>query len=117
MASIVELIDLVVASPQRAGADAHALLRAGGYADDHELAQLHWVIGRAERESGHLDRARHHLEEAMGLTGTTGDIDMLIGVHSSLAFTLARQGDLDGAEKLLDAAEHLADPVERARSR
>jgi CHAT domain-containing protein/tetratricopeptide (TPR) repeat protein len=112
---VASLVDLVVANPQRVGADAAARLATGQFTGGRELAQLHWVIGRAEREAGHLDLARHHLEEALAVATEVGDADVLIGVQSSLAFALARLGDLDGAEKMLSAAEDLAAPLERAR--
>ena len=112
---VASLVDLVVANPQGVGADAAARLATGQFTGGRELAQLHWVIGRAEREAGHLDLARHHLEEALAVATTVGDADLLIGVQSSLAFALARLGDLDGAEKMLSAAEELAAPLERAR--
>lgn len=113
--SIADLVGLVVANPQRVGADAAARLESGRFSDERERTQLHWIIGRAERESGNLDAARHHLEEALTGAGYLGDPELLIGVHSSLAFTLGRLGDIDGAEKLLSAAESIADPIERAR--
>lgn len=114
-ASTAELIDLVVADPRCAGVVALARLRAGAYEDDLELAHLHWVAGRAARESGQHDRARHHLEEAAGIAAGRGDLGLLVGIHSSMVFTLAYQGDLDTAEKILDIADDLATPGERAR--
>lgn len=114
-AELGALVDLASVNPQRAGALALARLEAGSAADDAELARLHWVIGRADRDGGSLERSRHHLEEALACAERAGDIEVLIGAHSSLAFTVARQGDVDTAEKLLAAAEVIADPLERAR--
>ncbi|WP_117000939.1 CHAT domain-containing protein [Desertimonas flava] len=113
--SIADLVGLVVANPQKVGAEAAARLEAGRFADERERTQLHWIIGRAERESGNLETARHQLEQALTGAERAGDRELLIGVHSSLAFTLGRLGDLDGAEKLLAGAEVIADPLERAR--
>jgi len=113
--AVAELVEMVVANPQRVGADAAARLAAGAYAGDRELAQLHWVLGRAEREAGHVERGRLHLEEALTVADRVGDRDLLIGIQSSLAFALARLGELDAAEKLIESAELLAGRVERAR--
>lgn len=113
--TVDELLEMVLADPRRAGDGARGRLAAGDYDDRRELARLHWVLGRVERETGQLDSSRFHLEEAMSLASDLGDVETLLGVHSSLAFTAARQGDLDGADKLITAAELLAGPVERAR--
>ena len=110
-----ELLELVIADPPRAAAAASSRLATGERLTAREVARLHWVLGRAEREAGRLDSAKAHLEDALGIAGTIGDVEALIGIHSSLAFTVARQGDLDGALKLIELAELMAGPVERAR--
>ena len=110
-----ELLELVIADPQRAAAAASSRLATGERLTAREVARLHWVLGRAEREAGRLDSAKAHLEDALSIAGSIGDVEALIGIHSSLAFTVARQGDLDGALKLIELAELMAGPVERAR--
>ena len=110
-----ELLELVIADPPRAAAAASSRLATGERLTAREVARLHWVLGHAEREAGRLDSAKAHLEDALGIAGTIGDVEALIGIHSSLAFTVARQGDLDGALKLIELAELMAGPVERAR--
>ena len=110
-----ELLELVIADPSRAAAAAASRLATGEHASERELARLYWVLGRAERDSGQLDAAKLHLEEALAIAGANGDTEALIGIHSSLAFAIARQGDLDGAVKLIEVAESMAGPVERAR--
>lgn len=112
---VAELVQLVHAAPHRAATAAQARLAATDWADARERAQLHWVIGQAEREQGRLEPAKAVLQRASALAASAGDPDLSSRIHSSLAFVIARQGDLDGAHDLLVAAERQAGPLQRAR--
>lgn len=112
---VAELVQLVHAAPHRAAMAAQARLAAIDWADARERAQLHWVVGQAEREQGRLEPAKATLKRASALAASAGDADLSSRIQSSLAFVIARQGDLDGAHELLVDAEKLAGPLQRAR--
>jgi tetratricopeptide (TPR) repeat protein len=68
-----------------------------------------WALGIAERETGNLDTARHHLESAMARADTAGLDQRSAQVRDSLVFTLALQGDNEAALHQADLAEpHLS---------
>lgn len=113
--SIDALVELVHAQPHRAAAKAEARLADGDWDGPVERAQLHWVVGLAEREQGRLEGAKSALRRAVALADEAGEPEVSSRVRSSLAFVVARLGELDEATDLLIAAEHRASPLQRAR--
>lgn len=86
-----------------------------GWSGASERAQLHWVVGLAEREQGRLESAKAALARAASLALDAGDAELSSRIQSSRAFVLGRLGDLAAAEALLDSAATGASPVQRAR--
>ncbi|MFV0307179.1 MAG: hypothetical protein ACK5OX_05505, partial [Desertimonas sp.] len=105
----------VVANPAAAGAAARRRLRSGEDLDDSARAALQWIIGRADRDAGFLESSRRALHSVLGHARTTGDERTFVGASCSLAYTLMRLGDLDGAGRVLDVAAISATPIEQAR--
>ena len=113
-------------SPERPWIEtAHLFTHGAEFSTDALLAQMDEAgvdaavlvppAFEGDRNDYCLDAARAHLEEALAGAADLCDPEIVLGIHSSLAFALGRMGDLDGAEKLLHAAESIAAPTERAR--
>jgi len=81
---------------------AYDFLPAGDYAAE---ARLRTILGRAYQQAGALSRAREHLQAALTRLEQSADVFGLNRARGNLAAVLIELNDLDGAGRLLRAAE------------
>ncbi len=110
-----QLLELVSTDPSLALRESRQGL-ADLAADDHAArAVLLRVEGIARRELGDLEGARAALSAAVDDADLAGDRALGGAARSSLAFVMARLGELDAAIEMYHAAESDVNGLERAR--
>ena len=112
--SVTELRDHVEADPRSVHAEAVRRREIGG-TDGAGRAELHWVIGLAEKELGRLDASEAELSRGVVVADQVGDKTLSGRLRTSLSFVRGRLGDLDAAMTLLDEAEPSLAGADRAR--
>lgn len=101
-----EALDLAQGEPTRAIELATQALAAEP--DAREAAVAWWALGLAKRETDDLEGASEALATAIETAEGAGDPAMAAEIRSSLAWTVARMGDLREALRLTDlAGRHL----------